>query len=219
MHSIEFIYYIKKNITAMTHAYHSDRLLWCAFQEGDRRALDILFRSYYPLLYQYGVKIVTDHNQVEECLQDFFLYLYEKRQSLSIPDKIKPYLFISFRRHLLRQKDKATREMKVLKLSTQWQTDISFSEDELIISKESDQIRKKILHEMINRLPARQREVIFLRYFSDLSINEIAEALSISYQGTVNTLYKAIKSLRKDLRLKEIKAILSLLLFILFSYL
>lgn len=50
---------------------------------------------------------------------------------------------------------------------------------------------------MINELPRRQREAIFLRYYEGLQVREVAEVLGITYQGTVNTLYKGIKALRK----------------------
>lgn len=40
--------------------------------------------------------------------------------------------------------------------------------------------------------------MIYLRYYNDLSIQEIAEVLSISYGAVVNTLYKAMVKLRKN---------------------
>ena len=61
-----------------------------------------------------------------------------------------------------------------------------------------DENRRKNLAKMINNLSPRQRELIYLRYYNDLSPQEIADMLEISYRAVVNTLYKAMVKLRKD---------------------
>lgn len=193
-------------------AFHSDHALWLAFKRGDREALDHLFRTYYPMLYHYGIKIYAGQEMIEESLQDFFLYLYDHRENLSTPQSIKSYLFKAYRRHLLRKLKKIRNEQARHEEHVLWQPDIHFSSDEIIIRSESEALRKQILQDMLQRLPRRQREAIFLRYYNNLSVKEVAEVLSISYQGAVNTLYKAIKALRKDTNLPLIKALFSLLL-------
>jgi DNA-directed RNA polymerase specialized sigma24 family protein len=49
----------------------------------------------------------------------------------------------------------------------------------------------------LNELPARQREVVYLRYFQDLGIEEIAQVLSVNYQSVLNALSRAMKNLKK----------------------
>jgi RNA polymerase sigma-70 factor (sigma-E family) len=58
---------------------------------------------------------------------------------------------------------------------------------------------RQLLVQRIQRLPRRQREVIALRYFADLPVDEIAASLGLS-AGTVKThLHRAIEALRADL--------------------
>lgn len=192
----------------MPRAFHSDQALWLAFKKGDRDALDALFRAYYPGLYQYGLKIYGAPDFIEESLQNFFLYLYDHRNNLTTPERIKPYLFTAYRRKLLRQIEKYRSQKKSLEHTMPWQPDIHFSADEIIVKQEVETFQKELLLEMLHQLPRRQREVIYLRYYSDLNISEIAEVLSITYQGTVNTLHKAIKALRRNSKLKRIRAFL-----------
>lgn len=200
----------------MAIAFHSDRALWHAFKKGNRDAVDSMFRIYYPVLYAYGLKMYGDAEFIEDSLQDFFLYLFEHRQTLSTPENVKAYLFKAYRRKLLRciEKFRATAKRKGA-LSPNHIRHIQFSIDELIIQQEVVTLHREVLVEMLNKLPKRQREVIFLRYYNDLSIKDIAEVLSITYQGTVNTLYKAIKALRKDSNLQQILAFLGFLLLLL----
>ena len=62
---------------------------------------------------------------------------------------------------------------------------------------------------MINNLPPREREVIFLKYYSGLTSQEIAEVMDINYQSVGNTLQKAIYKLRKKSENKIIASILN----------
>lgn len=186
---------------------------WLAFKRGDRNALDQLFRTYYPMLYLYGLKIHSHRDIIEESLQEFFLYLFEHRQQLAVPKSVRSYLFKAYRRRLLRQLDKYRTTRKLSENQMPWQPDIQISADEILIRGEENDYQKSVLQKLIQQLPARQREVIYLRYYNNLAIDEIAEVLSISYQGTVNTIYKALKTLRKDVNLRQINALFSFLIF------
>lgn len=186
----------------MKSTFHSDIALWDAFKKGNRDALDCMFRDYYPMLMGYGLKLYPDKSYIEDSLQNFFLYLYEHRGQLSTPNSIRAYLFKAFRRSLLRQIEKDRTIKNKEKNMRPGLSGFQFAIDELMVKQEVLAVQKNVLLEMLNKLPNRQREVIYLRYYNDLSISDIAEVLSITYQGTVNTLHKAMKTLRMDSRLQ-----------------
>ena len=194
--------------------YSSDKELWLAFQKKDQEAFSIIFHRYHAHLHNYGKKLIgstaLDDEFVKDSLQDFFLYLYEHCQQLSALDKIKPYLFLAFRRFLLRQveKDKSKR-LKIDKFQNSF-PQFHFSAEEIIVQQEVESFRKATFKETINQLPKRQREVIYLRYYANLPTAEVADILSLSYQGVVNTLYKAIKTLRKNPKLLHLVKYLSI---------
>jgi RNA polymerase sigma factor (sigma-70 family) len=52
---------------------------------------------------------------------------------------------------------------------------------------------------LLNKLPNRQKEAIYLKYYSGLKATEISEIMGINYQSVVNTLHKAIKSLKQEI--------------------
>ncbi len=79
----------------------TDKFLWKSLKEGDLNAFAVLFESYYPELRSYGLKICKNTALTEDTLQDFFLYVYERRENLSDLDTIAPYLFKSYKRFLL----------------------------------------------------------------------------------------------------------------------
>ena len=187
-----FTFRISKNEKLQT-----ERKIWQTFKQGDRQALAVIFKNNYSVLYDYGLRICGDGSMVEDCLQDFFIYLFDHRKNLSDLDSIRPYLFKSFRRMLLRQMNKSSKIQCSNSPIDLPIPDIQFSAEDLMIKQEVVVLQNKVLLEMLNNLPKRQREVIYLRYYNDLSISEIEGVMSISYQGIVNKLHRAIKSLRK----------------------
>jgi DNA-directed RNA polymerase specialized sigma24 family protein len=80
----------------------SDKFIWKSLKEGNLNAFSVLFETYYPQLHNYGFKISKDVAITEDTLQDFFLYIYEKRENLSDLDNIAPYLFTSYKRFFIK---------------------------------------------------------------------------------------------------------------------
>ncbi len=77
---------------------------------------------------------------------------------------------------------------------------------------EREEAVKAQLVQSINTLPERLREIIYLRYYQDLSIGEIAEALSLNYQSVANSLQRAYRSLREEKGLRMLLLAGSMLL-------
>jgi RNA polymerase sigma-70 factor (ECF subfamily) len=66
--------------------------------------------------------------------------------------------------------------------------------------------RRRILETAVSRLPARQREVISLRYFGEMRLEEIAEALRCPLGTVKSNLHKAVMGL-KGILLKQKEAL------------
>lgn len=177
---------------------YTDFYLWKCFKDGDKQALDIVFKRHYSALYTYGIKLTNNVNLTEDGLQDFFLYLYEHRQNLKDLDAIKPYLFKAFRNRLLKYL-KTNTAILPLDDVKEHQLPIHFTIEEIIVQKEDNLANKAKVLTILQALTNRQRELIYLKYYNHLSIQEIAEVVGISYQGVLNGLSKAMKKLRKVL--------------------
>ena len=73
-----------------------------------------------------------------------------------------------------------------------------FSIEEQLIADETTAIKVQQLNRLINHLPTRQKEALYLRYHQGLSVEQVAEVLNMNYQSTKNLLHRAILQLRKD---------------------
>ena len=175
----------------------SDEILWKSIKKGDLKSFSILFKRFYPSLHSYGLKISRDETLTEDALQDFFVYIYEHKENLSDLQSIAPYLFASFRRFIIKRINKTQKFSFVRSIDANI-VDISFTPEEFITKQESLTFRNKNLAKLINQLPKRQKEVIYLKFNCNFKANEIAETMGINYQSVINTLHKAIKNLRNE---------------------
>ena len=176
----------------------TDKFLWKALKEGDLNAFSVLFESYYPDLHSYGLKISKNTAVTEDTLQDFFLYVFEHRENLSDLDIIAPYLFTSYRRFLLKVMKK-NNKLTHTDFSEDTFVDLQFTAEEIMTEQETTIFKNKNLSILLNKLPSRQKEAIYLKYYSGLKASEISEIMGINYQSVVNTLHKAIKSLKEEI--------------------
>jgi RNA polymerase sporulation-specific sigma factor len=58
--------------------------------------------------------------------------------------------------------------------------------------------------EMVNRLPARERQVIQGFYLEDLSIGDISKRYGITYRTVINTKMRALKRMRKEMEVRHV---------------
>jgi hypothetical protein len=81
------------------------------------------------------------------------------------------------------------KKVKITDFSEEIITDIQFTKEELITNQETESYKKKNIEVLLNKLPKRQKEAIYLKYYSELKTAEIAEIMNINYQSVVNTLH------------------------------
>lgn len=153
----------------------------------DVNKFEELYLKYYPTLMVYGKTITVDEQIIEDTIQELFITFWKKGESLSIKSSFESYLFVAFRNNLIRKiKQQPTAELNV---------DLPDK-----IAEPIDFENEKQLKNWLEKLPPRQKEVLFLRYYQNKSYLEIAEILGISYQVARNFSYRALKFLKKNMR-------------------
>src|SRR6201985_3714086 len=74
--------------------------------------------------------------------------------------------------------------------------DIDFSPEEIVVRNEEYENLQTRIAALLNELPRRQKEVIYLRYFEEMDYTQIAEVMGIHYQSVLNLTQKALLKLR-----------------------
>lgn len=76
-------------------------------------------------------------------------------------------------------------------------------DDALLQLSEQDTYRNLDLQQALLHLPLQLREVVVLRYFEDLKIEDVAQILTIPQSTAKSRLYKALKLLKIELEMEE----------------
>ena len=196
---IQFNYQTElKNQKLNNHS--KDHLLWQQLRLGNQVAFEAIYQRYAATLSFFGFKLTTHEEIINDAIQDIFINLWQKRSQLPLVKNIKAYLLKSLRNRILR----ILESRNLTGNGEQPSEAIQDSFENRIILKELEQETLSQLHACIRSLPARQQEVINLRYFQNLKTEEIAEILEINYQSVSNLLYKGIKALKKQVQLPQI---------------
>jgi RNA polymerase sigma factor (sigma-70 family) len=177
---------------------NNDSTIWLNFLGGSKAAFQKIYFDHYRFLYNYCRKYTSDFSLVEDIIQDLFVTLLTRRESLGKTDNIRFYLFSSIRRRLFKALN--SKEYKVTDMFGNNNPEFHFDEGvEPDYGEDEEQNRfLKTLVSSINNLGERQKEIVYLKYYSGLNNKEIAGILGISYQTVRNTLCNALSNIRKD---------------------
>lgn len=179
------------------NAVLDDNELWVAMKAGDEKAFSTLFKRYYNYLIQYGNSFSPFSGKIQDCVQDVFTDIWVYRNSLSDAVVVKAYLLSSVRKRIVRlqQRDKIfnkTISMDAVAFL------FDFSVEHKLISDESTARKVGHLNKLLNDLPARQKEALYLRYHHGLNVEEVAGILNVNYQSANNLLHRALVNIRKE---------------------
>ena len=187
----------------------SDSALWNQLRVGDEEAFSLLFEEYYGLLVNYGKTLMSEGDLVKDCVQDVFVDIWTYRHQLNDAIVVKAYLLSSVRKRIARLHQREHIFSKVKDVDS-LDFLFDFSIEDRLIADESQAIKVEQLNRLINNLPARQKEALYLRYHQGLSVEQIAEVLNLNYQSTKNLLHRAILQLRKDFPISVLALFLEL---------
>ena len=185
-----------KEYTKMT-----DEELVVAYMDGEAKAFDVILTRYQATIYSYFLYVVGDEDEANELFQDTFVkvivFLQEQRYK---PMVLFNYWLIRIAHNMI--SDKFRRNDHKLVKDVNAKNDLTRIRNEAItVSPYDDEmIRDQAfdeLHRMVNKLPAEQREMVYLRYFEEMSFKDIAAITGVSINTALGRMRYAILNLRK----------------------
>jgi len=175
--------------------------LWDAVCLGNQDAYATLHTQLYPGLFSYVRSILRNEEEANDLLQDMFVKLWLKKESIGKIDNVKSYFYTAIRSIALNYiRQVKLRESKLDDLTS---VDIQFSAEDIMTEKETSLKLKNTIAAALNKLPSRQREIIYLRFYESLDYAQIVEVTGIKYQSVVNHIHRAVQSLREDYRFEQ----------------
>ena len=162
----------------------SDEDLMELYRQGDQHAFDELYKRYERKAYGYLQKRIQDPQAVSDIFQSAFLKLHKSKHQFNSIFMFAPWLFTVIKTSLLDWQKNS--ENKIVRIEM---------DDNLVVENSSLQ-RPTIDKRDISQLPRDQRSAVEMRYFEDLSFEEIAERLETSPANVRKLVSRGVSNLR-----------------------
>jgi len=169
--------------------------LWSEVCMGNQRSYSLIHQKLYRALYVYGKRILNDDEVTNDLIQDMFIKLWLRKELTGPLDNVKGYFFTVMRSACF-DYIKSRDTVRAKKADIEF-LDFQISIEDEITQREAALKQKRAIEYALNRLPARQREIIRLRFFESLDCAEIGIVTGIKYQSVVNHMYRAVQTLRE----------------------
>lgn len=192
-----------KNLNKM-----ADEELALSYIEGDNRAFDLLLSRNQSKLFSYILFVVRDRDIANDVFQETFVKIITRlQQGKYLPTgkfaawtmRIAHNVIMDWYR--AQKADKIVEAPRENDLSNIGGADVQIGniENEFVSSQTLSDIKK-----LMNHLPAPQREVVFMRFYQEMSFKEIAETTGVSINTSLGRMRYAILNLRRMVREHEL---------------
>ncbi len=177
------------------------------YSKGDSGAFDVLLYRYKDKLFSYICFIVRNRDLADDIFQETFVKAIVTLQKGGYSGsgkfgawltRIAHNLMIDYFRQT-KNENLISNDESELDLFNDSSLSESNIEDEMICSQTLEDIRR-----LVNQLPENQREVVFMRYYQDLSFKEISDITGVSINTALGRMRYALINIRKMAEEKDI---------------
>ena len=193
-----------KNLNTMTNEE-----LAISYMEGNNRAFDMLLQRTQDALFTYILFVVHDNDTANDIFQETFVkaIMYLQKGRYTPTGKFSAWMMRIAHNAIM---DWYRRQKQFNLIDVNEANDLSniSSDDLLDTSKEADFVNKQVLcdvKKLMEFRPATQREVVFMRYYQEMSFKEIAETTGVSINTSLGRMRYALINMRKLARQNSIE--------------
>lgn len=172
-------------------------LEWSCFKNGNRESFQKIYDHFFDRLFQYGCKLTSNTQLVEDCIQELFLTIYTNRNNLSDTDYVEFYLLKALKLTVYGK----MRKEKRMPLQS-WDKE-EFNLEFLIETEEQDSIEQRkieLILKTINELGPAAREIIYLKFYTELDYQQIGTMLDIKPDSAKKQIYRIVSSIRSIIK-------------------
>tara|TARA_B100000287_G_scaffold79899_1_gene72258 strand:- start:1730 stop:2311 length:582 start_codon:yes stop_codon:yes gene_type:complete len=184
----------------------SDSCLISLYNKGNKEAMSVLIDRHKSRIFTTIYLIVKDKFIAEDILQDVFIKTINvfKNKKYNEQGKFLPWILRIAHNQAIDHFRKERRNPKItLADGSDVFNCLKFSED-FTESENLSEGTKNHLKKIIHSLPDKQREVLVMRHYMDMSFQEISEATNVSINTALGRMRYALIALRKKIKHKQI---------------
>ncbi|BCS86041.1 RNA polymerase sigma factor [Prevotella herbatica] len=188
-----------KNLAVMT-----DEELALSYVNGDNRAFDELLLRNQSKIFSYILFVVRDRDMANDIFQETFVKVVVKlQQGKYVPSGKFSAWVLRIAHNVIMDLYRGQKSQKIIDAVDDNDLSNIASNDMIIGNVESQFVNTQVLSDvrkMMNLLPTTQREVVYMRYFQQMSFKEIADTTNVSINTSLGRMRYAIINLRRMAR-------------------
>lgn len=187
-----------ENLNLMT-----DEELAIMYVDGDNKAFDLLLSRNQEKLFTYILFVVRDREMANDMFQEtFFKVVSRLQQGKYIANGKFSAWLMRIAHNVIMDWYRQQRAQNIVDAPKE--NDLSNVGSTLLeSSREGELVNNQVMEDvrrMMSHLPASQREVMFMRFYQQMSFKEIAEATGVSINTALGRMRYAILNLRRMTR-------------------
>ncbi len=171
--------------------------IWNKFRSGDRLAFEIIYNEYIDALYSYGARITSHRALLEDAIQDLFLDVYKYGRKLKKPESLEFYLYKTLRRSIIRKLKEKYRYTHPEQFAEQF--DLKFHLEDMPGDNLEEHI--EMLQKELVTLDEKKRELLFLKFTSGLTYNDIGALLNCKPDTVKKQVSRILKHLQGRIKM------------------
>ncbi|HEY8513326.1 MAG TPA: RNA polymerase sigma-70 factor [Cyclobacteriaceae bacterium] len=177
------------------HSRHDEEFLFASIRKGDKEAFAELFNRYWNTAFFIAYQKLRDQGAAEEVVQDLFISLWNKRESLAIHN-FSSYLYACVKNKCLNYIESKIIEKKHWDYYKQFIPQADYETEKMV----SYNTLLEAINTSMESLPKKTRRVFQLNRLEGRSVSEIANALNLSEKAIEYHLARSLKHLRMHLK-------------------
>lgn len=164
-----------------------------------------LYLTFYPRLVRFASVFVVYEEDAENLVQDLFVALWERKETLSAVENINAYIYrLTKNKCLDHLKHKQVKEKFAAGIQSQFEQETTLKMQSLEafdVELASEEKVEQVVTKAIDALPARCREIFLLSRYEGLKYREISEKLNISVNTVETQMCIALKKLKASINI------------------
>lgn len=178
-----------------------EQILINKLNAGDRKALETIFRLFYPRLTRYAQHYLADPDAAQDIVQELFVYLWERRGTIRSVS-LSALLLVSVRNRCLNYIEhqnyigRYLDHMPHSEVEHLYATNLSISANSADPTSADGSVLQQLLNTVLNNLPDRQQEAYRYVRLNDCTLQTAAEEMNISISAVAKLVNKASEKVK-----------------------
>lgn len=180
----------------------TDEELLMQYNQGNTAVLELFVYRYHQTIYAYLYRMTSNRQLAEDLVQECFVRVFTALRAGRLPERFRPWIY-RIATNLCRDVWKSGAYRYEVAAKDTGMYDATDGGKDTVASLLDKQVEREAVVAALGALPAEERQIVILRFYEELKLEEIAELLEQPLGTVKSKLYRAFRRLAHTLQKGE----------------